>query len=82
MMKSKIAITLDQELIEFLDHQATNRSEYLNALLAEQRSKVLTQQIIAALQEDSDDPDYKAEVELWDTVTGDGLDVQQHSISS
>ncbi len=75
-MKSKIAITLDQELIEFLDHQATNRSEYLNALLAEQRSKVLTQQIIAALQEDSDDPDYKAEVDLWDTVTGDGLDAQ------
>jgi hypothetical protein len=76
MMKSKIAITLDQELIEFLDHQATNRSEYLNALLAEQRSKVLTQQIIAALQEDVDDPDYKAEIEAWDAVVGDGLDAE------
>jgi hypothetical protein len=76
MMKSKIAITLDQELIEFLDHQATNRSEYLNALLVEQRSKILTQQIIASLQEDSDDPDYQAEIEAWDAVIGDGLDAE------
>jgi Arc/MetJ-type ribon-helix-helix transcriptional regulator len=76
MMKSKIAITLDQELIEFLDHQAANRSEYLNALLVEQRSRVLTQQIIAALQEDLDDPDYKAEIEAWDAVVGDGLDAE------
>jgi hypothetical protein len=75
-MKSKIAITLDQDLIEFLDHQATNRSEYLNALLAEQRSKVLTQQIIVALQEDSEDPDYKTEIDLWDVVSGDGLDAE------
>jgi hypothetical protein len=75
-MKSKIAITLDQELIEFLDHQASNRSEYLNALLVEQRSKVLTQQIIAALQEDLDDPDYKVEIEAWDAIIGDGLDAE------
>jgi hypothetical protein len=76
-MKSKVAITLDQELIEFLDHQATNRSEYLNTLLAEHRSKILTQQIIASLQEDLNAPDYKAEIKAWDVVIGDGLDAER-----
>jgi metal-responsive CopG/Arc/MetJ family transcriptional regulator len=76
IVKSKIAITLDQDLIEFLDHQAMNRSEYLNALLAEQRSKVLKQQIIAALQEDSENPDYQTEIDLWDAVIADGLDAE------
>jgi hypothetical protein len=82
MMKRKIVFTLDQELIEFLDHQATSRSEYLTAVLAEQRSKVLTQQLITALQEDSNDPDFKTEIDLWDGVIRDGLSTQQHSISS
>jgi Arc/MetJ-type ribon-helix-helix transcriptional regulator len=73
-MKQKVTLTLDQELIEFLDLQASNRSEYLNALLRERRSKVLTEQIVAALQEDSAAPEYQAEIQAWDTVVGDGLD--------
>jgi Arc/MetJ-type ribon-helix-helix transcriptional regulator len=73
-MKQKVTLTLDQELIEFLDLQASNRSEYLNALLRERRSKVLTEQIVAALQADLEDPEYQAEIQDWDTVVGDGLD--------
>jgi metal-responsive CopG/Arc/MetJ family transcriptional regulator len=76
-MKNKIAITLDQDLIEFLDDQATNRSEYLNTLLAEQRSKILRQQMIAALQEDLADPDHQAEIAAWDVVIGDGLNAER-----
>jgi hypothetical protein len=73
-MKQKVTLTLDQELIEFLDLQASNRSEYLNALLRERRTKVLTEQIVAALQTDSEDPDYQADLQVWDAVVGDGLD--------
>jgi Arc/MetJ-type ribon-helix-helix transcriptional regulator len=73
-MKQKVTLTLDQELIEFLDLQASNRSEYLNALLRERRSKVLTEQIVAALQADLEDPEYQAEIQSWDAVVGDGLD--------
>jgi len=37
-MKQKIAISLDVDLINFVDLQANgNRSEYINALLAQQR---------------------------------------------
>lgn len=75
-MKSKIAVSLDQELIEFLDAQATNRSEYLNGLLVEQRSKVLREQMIAALQADQADSEYQTELAAWDVVVGDGLDAE------
>lgn len=75
-MKNKIAVSLDQELIEFLDAQATNRSEYLNCLLVEQRSKVLREQMISALQADQADSEYQAEIAAWDVVVGDGLDAE------
>jgi Arc/MetJ-type ribon-helix-helix transcriptional regulator len=73
-MKQKVTLTLDQELIEFLDLQASNRSEYLNALLRERRAKVLTEQIVAALQADLEDSEYQADIQAWDAVVGDGLD--------
>jgi hypothetical protein len=75
-MKSKIAVSLDQDLIAFLDVQATNRSEYLNGLLVEQRTKVLREQMIAALQADQADSEYQAEMAAWDVVVGDGLDAE------
>ncbi|MCG9892210.1 MAG: hypothetical protein MH252_14185 [Thermosynechococcaceae cyanobacterium MS004] len=75
-MKNKIAVSLDQELIEFLDEQATNRSEYLNGLLVERRTKVLREQMISALQADQADLEYQAEIAAWDVVVGDGLDAE------
>ena len=76
-MKSKIAVSLDEELIAFLDEQAPNRSEYLNSLLVEQRSKVLKAQMIAALRADEEDAEYQAEIAAWDVVVGDGLDAER-----
>lgn len=74
-MKQKIAVTLDEQLVAFLDAQASgNRSEYLNQLLAQERKRTIEAQTIAALQEDYADPEYLAEIQLWDAVVADGLD--------
>lgn len=74
-MKQKIAITLDEQLLAFLDAQADgNRSEYLNQLLAQERQRTIEAQLITALQEDYADPEYLAEIQLWDAVVADGLD--------
>lgn len=74
-MKQKIAITLDEQLLAFLDLQADgNRSEYLNQLLAQERKRTIETQLIAALQADYADPNYLAEIQLWDAVVADGLD--------
>ena len=74
-MKQKIAITLDEQLVAFLDlHSGGNRSEYLNQLLVLERKRTIEAQLIKALQEDCSDPEYLAEIQLWDTAISDGLD--------
>ena len=74
-MKQKIAVTLDEQLVIFLDVQAGgNRSEYLNSLLERERKRTIEAELIRALKEDYSDPEYLAEVQLWDAVVADGLD--------
>ena len=76
-MKQKIAVTLEADLVAFLDAQANgNRSAYLNSLLAQERKKILAAELIAALQQDVQDPDYQAEIAAWGNVTGDGIDAE------
>jgi Arc/MetJ-type ribon-helix-helix transcriptional regulator len=75
IMKSKIAVTLDTDLIKFLDAQAGgNRSEFINKLLKERRQQILEEQTISALQADLADPSYREEIALWDSLAGDGID--------
>ena len=74
-MKQKIAITLDEELVVFLDAQANgNRSDYLNSVLDRQRKLCLKAELIAALKDDIEALDYQQEVAVWDSVAGDGID--------
>jgi hypothetical protein len=74
-MKQKIAITLDSDLLSFIDRQAQgNRSDYLNSLITEERRKILVAETIAALQADLQDPEYQAEIAEWDRLAGDGID--------
>ncbi len=74
-MKQKIAVTLDEQLVTFLDLQAGgNRSEYLNQLLALERKRTIEAQLIKGLQEDCSDPDYLAEIQVWDAAIADGLE--------
>ncbi|PIG91797.1 CopG family transcriptional regulator [Gloeocapsopsis sp. IPPAS B-1203] len=74
-MRRKIAVTLTEDLVAFLDSQADgNRSQYLNSLLAKERQRTIEAELIKALQDDCSDPEYLAEIQLWDTVVADGLD--------
>lgn len=76
-MKQKIAVTLDKDLVSFLDKVAKgNRSDYLNKLLSEQRKLILESELIKALQEDLEDLDYQQEIKEWDMVAGDGIDAE------
>ncbi|AFY78782.1 hypothetical protein Ple7327_3582 [Pleurocapsa sp. PCC 7327] len=76
-MKRKIAVTLDEDLVAFLDTVAKgNRSDYLNNLLATHRKQVLESQLIAALATDVEDPNYQQEILAWDNVAGDGIDAE------
>ena len=73
----KVTITLEEDILRFIDQQAKgNRSGYINALLAEQRRKILEAEIIAALQEDAKDLEYQNDISAWDNVAGDGINAR------
>lgn len=73
----KVTITLEEDILKFIDQQAKgNRSAYINAILAEQRRKILEAEIIAALQEDAKDLDYQNEISAWDNLVGDGMNAR------
>ncbi|BAC90228.1 type II toxin-antitoxin system MazE family antitoxin [Gloeobacter violaceus] len=77
-MKRKIAVTLDEEALAFLDAQAGgNRSDYLNALLHRQRSAQRRAELIASLKHDAEDPEYLAELAAWDGVAGDSIGAER-----
>lgn len=70
----KVTITLEDDILQFVDQQAQgNRSAYINALLAEYRRRIIEAQMIAALKEDAQNPEYQAEIAAWDSVVGDGI---------
>lgn len=70
----KVTITLEDDILQFIDQQAQgNRSAYINAMLTEHRRWVLEAQMITALKEDAQDPEYQAEIAAWDNVVGDGI---------
>jgi hypothetical protein len=74
-MKQKIAITIDQQLLAFIDLQAQgNRSDYLNSLLNKERQSTLKAEMIAGLTEDLQNPEYLAEIAEWDRLAVDGID--------
>jgi hypothetical protein len=74
-MKCKITVTLDREVIDFLDAESQgNRSESINRLLLEHRRQTIERQTIAALQADLADSEYQADLADWDAVVGDGID--------
>ncbi|MFB2923187.1 MULTISPECIES: hypothetical protein [Aerosakkonema] len=79
-MAKKVTITLDDEILDFIDRQAAasgnkaNRSGYVNGVLAAHRRAVMEAEMIAALKQDAEDPEYLAEIAAWDCVVGDGID--------
>ncbi|MDJ0845923.1 type II toxin-antitoxin system MazE family antitoxin [Crocosphaera sp.] len=78
MKKQKIAITLDESLISFLDNMAQgNRSQYLNSLLREHRNKVIQEQLITSLSQETQDAQYQKDVQEWDGVVGDGINEEE-----
>ena len=70
----KISINLDESSLSFLDRVTDNRSSYINKLIQEESRKEMMARLEADYKEQSEDPEWQEEVELWDCVAGDGLD--------
>ncbi|WP_225912504.1 hypothetical protein [Nostoc flagelliforme] len=50
---------------------------YLTGSLAEHRRLILAAEMITALKQDAEDPEYQVEITAWDSVAGDGIDARE-----
>ena len=72
-MSKKVSITLDEEVLDFVDGLGTNRSSSINEILAREKKRIFKQELEAAYREQDNDPAFQAEIEIWDATVGDGL---------
>lgn len=73
-MSRKISITLDDEILDFVDQRTNNRSSFINEILWHEKQKSFMQELVDAYRDQSSDPDFLEAVSAWDVTVGDGLD--------
>jgi metal-responsive CopG/Arc/MetJ family transcriptional regulator len=73
-MTTKISITLDDEIVGFVDARSENRSKFINDVLSKFKKEQLQAELKAAYIDQNKDPHFWSEFSLWDCTTGDGLD--------
>ncbi len=62
----KISITLDKDVLAFVDSQTNNRSQYINSVLKKQQKQKQLETLKQAYIEQARDPEEIAEITLWD----------------
>lgn len=72
-MSKKVSITLDDEVLEFVDRLASNRSSFINDVLWKERQRTFMQELAAAYEEQSNDLTFQSEFDIWDATVSDGL---------
>ena len=73
-MAQKISITLDEEVLAFIDSQTKNRSQLINQVFDKLKKQQALSELEAAYIEQSQDEDEIAEIKLWDVTIADGID--------
>jgi metal-responsive CopG/Arc/MetJ family transcriptional regulator len=72
-MSKKVSITLDDEVLDFVDRLASNRSSFINDVLWQEKRRVFMKELEDAYKDQANDPEMQAEISVWDIVVGDGL---------
>ncbi len=68
-----MSITLDDEVLAFVDKQGNDRSQFINKVLLKEKQRIFLKELDDAYLEDANDPVAQAERALWEVTVGDGL---------
>lgn len=79
MAYTKISVSLDPELISFLDEQGDNRSQVISDLIWEKKKALYLQELAEAYAAQANDAEFQDEAEAWDVTVGDGLNAEQET---
>ncbi len=71
-MSKKVSITLDDEILKFVDDLASDRSSFINEVLWKEKKRIFMQELEDAYTEQANDPDFQQEMLIWDITVGDG----------
>jgi hypothetical protein len=72
-MSKKISITLDDEILHFVDRRTSNRSSFINSILWQEKKRIFMEDLAKAYEEQANDPEFQEEVSAWDVTVDDGL---------
>jgi predicted transcriptional regulator len=72
-MSKKVSITLDDEVLSFVDRLASNRSSFINDILCKEKRRIFMQELEDAYKEQVNDSMFQEEIALWDVTAEDGL---------
>jgi predicted transcriptional regulator len=72
-MSKKVSITLDDEVLDFVDQLASNRSSFINDVLSQEKRRIFMKELGDAYKDQANDPEFQAETSVWDVTMGDGL---------
>jgi len=73
-MTQKISITLEENLLAYIDSQTHNRSKFINEIVAKSCKEHQLQELRDAYIKQAQDGDEQKEIEFWDSTAGDNLD--------
>ena len=73
MMSKKISITLDDEVLKFVDQLANNRSSFINDILLKEKKRIFMKELEDAYKEQVNDSEFQEEISAWDVTAVDGL---------
>ena len=72
-MSKKVSITLDDQVLIFVDRLASNRSSFINDILWKEKERIFVQELEDAYKAQANDPIFQEESSLWDVTAEDGL---------
>ncbi|MDS3859204.1 hypothetical protein RIF25_00145 [Thermosynechococcaceae cyanobacterium BACA0444] len=72
-MSKKVSITLDDDILDFVDRLASNRSSFINAVLSQEKRRILMKELEEAYKDQANNPELQEEISAWDVAVGDGL---------
>jgi predicted transcriptional regulator len=72
-MSKKVSITLDDEVLDFVDRLAKNRSSFINDILWQEKRRIFMKELEDAYKDQASDPEFQEEISVWDIAVGDGL---------
>jgi predicted transcriptional regulator len=72
-MSKKVSITLDDEVLNFVDRLASNRSSFINDVLLREKSRIFMHELAEAYKEQANDLELQEEISIWDVTADDGL---------